>query len=73
MDGKIIITAIILIIAPRDIKVHSAPTISNSEYTPTPNVAAKKHIPLTKIELPEYSKVLYIASFLFKPDFLFSK
>ncbi len=39
--------------APLEINVHKLPTISISEYKPTPNVAAKKHNPLTTIEIPQ--------------------
>ena len=51
IEGKTNITTIILIMAPLDINVHKEPTISKSLYKPTPNVAAKKHIPITNIEL----------------------
>lgn len=48
--GKTVITTIILIIAPLDINVHKEPIISIFEYAPTPNVAPKKHKPLTIID-----------------------
>ena len=42
MLGRIKITTIILMIAPRAISIHNEPIISMLEYNPTPNVAAKK-------------------------------
>ena len=65
------ITQTILIIAPLDINVHREPIISILEYTPTPNVAPKKHNPLTTIEPIELSSAFETASFLFCPFFLF--
>ena len=69
-DGRINITAIILIIAPLDISVHKEPIISILEYTPTPNVAPKKHNPETTIELIDVPSAKSIASFFDFPFFL---
>ena len=50
IDGNIVSTTITLIKAPLDISAHIDPIIAISEYNPTPNVAAKKHIPLMSID-----------------------
>lgn len=50
MLGRIKITTIILMIAPRAISIHNEPIISMLEYNPTPNVAAKKLSALTMID-----------------------
>ena len=59
--------------APRDIKKHNEPTISKCEQIPTPNVAAKKHNPLTIVELVELLQAFNIASFFSKPSFLLDR
>lgn len=47
IDGRMKITTIILMIAPRAIKEHRELIISMFEYIPTPKVAAKKLSALT--------------------------
>ena len=71
--GTINITTNILIIAPLAINLHKEPIISIVDTIPTPNVAPKKHIPLTTIELTEFSNALLTASNLSLPFFLSSK
>ena len=72
-DGTTVITTIILIIAPLEISVQSDPIISILETTPTPIVAAKKHNPLTTIEVTELSNAIFIESSLLVPFCLSSK
>ena len=62
-DGNTAITTTILTIAPLAIKLHSEPIISIFEYAPTPNVAPKKHNPLTTIEPIDSFKASPTASF----------
>lgn len=50
--------------------MHREPIISIFEYAPTPNVAPKKHNPLTIIEPIDVPKAPSIASFLSFPSFL---
>ena len=69
--GNTVITTITLIIAPLDINVHKLPIISIFEYAPTPNVAPKKHNPLTIIEFIDVPKASDTACFLSLPSFLF--
>lgn len=59
-----------LTIAPLDIRVHKEPIISIFEYSPTPNVAPKKHSPLITIEPMDVPNASLIASFLSFPAFL---
>ena len=72
-DGNINITKAILIKAPLDIRVHNEPIISNFEYTPTPNVAPKKHNPLTMIDGTTDAMVILMASSFSLPLLLFVK
>ena len=60
--GNTIITVTIEISAPLDINVHKEPIISIFEYAPTPNVAPKKHNPLTTIEEIDVDNASFIAS-----------
>ncbi len=57
-------------IAPLDIKVQSEPIISILEYAPTPNVAPKKHKPLTAIEPIDVPNASSTASCFALPCFL---
>ena len=72
-DGTIVITTIILIIAPLEIRVHNDPIISIFDTKDTPIVAAKKHIPLTNIDETELSSAPLTACFLSFPFCLSSK
>ena len=57
-DGRIKITVNILIIAPRAIRLQRAEIISMSEYSPTPNVAAKNPSADTITELMEVESAI---------------
>ena len=52
--------------------MHREPIISIFEYAPTPNVAPKKHKPLTTIELIDVPSASSIDVFLSFPSFLFA-
>ena len=55
MAGRMQITTTVLISAPRDRRVQMALIISICEYIHTPNVAAKKLIPLIMMDFMEVS------------------
>ena len=67
IEGSMQITVIILIIAPLDMSVQSCEIISTLEYTPTPNVEAKKPSALTMIDFIEVLSAIVTASCLSLP------